>query len=69
MTWDYRIVRHDDGMLGVHEVYYKDDRVWGCTEKTVGPLGDNLEELLDELQRMVDCIDLPILDYDSIGRE
>lgn len=33
MTWSYRIVRHKDGHLGLHEVYYnKAGEPWSRTE-------------------------------------
>ena len=36
MTWSYRIMKHSDGWLGLHEVFYDDDgKVNGWTEEAV----------------------------------
>lgn len=56
MTWNYRIIKHDDAEVyyGLHEVYYNDDglvTMW--TEKPVRISGDTAEEVLDDLLRML----------------
>ena len=70
MTWNYRIVRKDttDGeYYGVHEVYYDSD---GNTEKAtvdpIGPAGDTLKELRQDLAYMLAALRLPVLNYEDI---
>jgi hypothetical protein len=67
MTWNHRVVRYPGGMFGIHEVFYDNHEPWGCTEQPVGPVGDTLVELLEELTRMAACIEQPTLDYEKIG--
>jgi hypothetical protein len=68
MTWNYRVVRHktaDEGTYyQIHEVYYDDDgKVISMTEKGIAPLGETTTELQLELNRMLDCMSKPVLDY------
>ena len=67
MTWNHRVLRYEDGTLGIHEVFYEDGEPTMCTMEAVGAQGDTLEELLEELHRMSGCVTLPILDYEDIG--
>lgn len=67
MTWNHRVLRYEDGTLGIHEVFYEDGEPWACTEEEVGVVGDNKLELVEVLLQFVKAIEQPILDYDSIG--
>ena len=67
VTWNFRALKYEDGTYGVHEVFYDDGEPWGCTEHSVGPVGDDLDEILDDLARMVRCLKEPVLEYSEIG--
>ena len=76
-TWNHRVVRrtyhHADGTTStsfmVHEVYYdEDDLPSSCTEDGVEPYGETLEELVVDLVRFRNAAELPVLDYDEVGR-
>jgi hypothetical protein len=60
-------LRYGDGTLGIHEVYDIDGEI-ACTERAVGPVGDTLDELRLELKRMAECVTLPVLEYEEIGK-
>ena len=65
MTWNHRVLRYEDGTFGIHEVYYNDDgEPWGFTESPAAE-GDNPEELIETLTRMVACIAEPVLNYED----
>jgi hypothetical protein len=62
--WNYRVMRKYDNSLAIHEVYYNDEDVvesYTCDE--VGAMSDSIEGLREELLRMLDCLEDPILDY------
>lgn len=68
MTWNYRVIRHvtsgGEKYYQIHEVYYNDDGgVAAMTENAIAPLGETTTELLLELNRMVECMAKPVLDY------
>jgi hypothetical protein len=72
MHWNHRVFRkkHPSGdVLGIHECFYDEDgKVNGWTLDAIAPQGDNLDELRVELERMLKCLDEPILDYsDEVG--
>ena len=68
MSWNYRVLRYKDGCVGIHEVYYDEDgRPEGCTERPVGPVGDDVGGLRGTLSAMLYAIDEPELDYDRFG--
>jgi hypothetical protein len=54
MSWNYRVVKS--------EVYYEDGKVDGWTEDAIAPGGETVDELREELQRMISCLDKPVLD-------
>lgn len=55
--WNYRVVRHPEGWMGIHEVYYGDGgEPCGCTADPVTFLVDDeegVEGLIGSLQRAV----------------
>jgi hypothetical protein len=74
MHWNHRVVRHHtknimgdpDVGYAIHEVYYDDDgSIRGMTQDAVSPYGDTPEELKDDLERMLEAISKPILDFDD----
>lgn len=69
--WNYRVVRRqgpDGPVFGIHEVYYNgEDEPRSCTKKPVGPMSDDVEELMKEIDRMKQALDKPVLDYEEFG--
>lgn len=70
--WNHRVMKRKiDGedVYAIHEVYYEmddEDRIlW--TENDVAPCGETLEELKQELQRMLKATEKPVLDYDALA--
>ena len=67
--WNHRVMRHkeadgDDDWYQIHEVYYKNNReVKNYTEGGISPGGHTLDELRDELIRMLEATEKEILDY------
>jgi hypothetical protein len=48
----------------IHEVYYDDDgKVKGMTESPIAGLGETTTELQLDLNRMIEAMKLPVLDY------
>ena len=66
MTWNHRVLRHKDGTLGIHEVYYEGpgQEEWACTMEPA-IVGDTPEELLEVLTQMAECVAKPFLDYED----
>jgi hypothetical protein len=66
MTWNHRVVRHSQAQynlpdwLEICEVYYAGDEVMGHT-KGVAVGGESIEELRKTLERMLACLDKPIV--------
>ncbi len=76
MSWNYRVVRmrDPDGTESLHvcEVYYdKDGAPRSYTEHAAGAMGESLTEICESLDRMIACLDKPILDerdFKKMGR-
>lgn len=68
MTWNHRIIRHDDGRLAIHEVYY--DQYGAPDMVTEDPVpcvgypedGDALGDLRRTIARFLLATGKPILD-------
>jgi hypothetical protein len=56
VTWNHRVIQHDDGTLGIYEVYYDDDGKPYMWTEDAFVIGDDADELMEELTRMVACI-------------
>ena len=74
MSWNQRVVHrkyiHKDNSIEewyeIHEVYYdKKSNIDGMTKNPICPMGHTIEDLKTELQRMIDCLEKPILEYDD----
>lgn len=78
MGWNYRVMRHApkngevDEWYAIHEVYYRSNDVddltvpvseTGCTEDPVGVVGDSVESLRWSLQKMLEALEKPVLEY------
>ena len=65
MTWNHRVVKfsEDEDYFAICEMYYDEDgNPWAHTEDGVRVSGNSVEELRETLQRMLDCLDKPVLD-------
>lgn len=67
MSWNYRLIRYEDGSLGIHEVFYRDQGdPWTCTRDAIGIVGEDMEEIRLEIARFLIATNKPILDWDDI---
>jgi len=71
MSWNYRIVRHLDGHLELHEVHYdKDGKPWGMTEvpaKFVSDKDENPAAIIMALRMAIrDVMRHPILNQQEV---
>lgn len=72
--WNHRLVRRTyvgakepEISLEIHEAYYDDaGKVWAVTQEGVTVHGETVEEVRGTLERMLRCLNAPILDYESI---
>jgi hypothetical protein len=69
VNWNYRVMRHTDGTLAIHEVFYDDGEEVpnGCTVDPVGVLGDDIGDLEATLDVMRLSLLRPVLEYEAIG--
>ena len=67
MSWDYRVIEND-GMFTVHEVHYnaKGD-ITSVSEDPMGPSGQTLEELKDDMKYFLDALGMPVLKKEEIA--
>ena len=69
MSWNHRVMKSKDGdddYYQIHEVYYdKDGKVDGYTDRGTSPCGNSLQELKEDLERMLKSLDKEILDYED----
>lgn len=65
MTWNHRVfeVKHkDETYFELREVYYDEQgKVIGYTQEGASPLGEDMDELRQDLGRMLLALDKPIL--------
>jgi len=60
-NWDYRLLVGEDGLLTVGEVYYNSENkpvAWRM--EAAPPLGENVEEIIQDLKKMLDATNKPI---------
>jgi hypothetical protein len=65
MYWNNRVVRFkkdDDDWLEICEVFYHDGNPIGHTGEGVTVCGENVQALRVTLERMLECLNKPILD-------
>lgn len=71
MTWNYRIMRRREAngerTFEIHEVYYgRDDRfVVGWSKEAIAPLGTTCTEVHQDLVKMMEAFNKPVLDYET----
>ncbi len=68
MTWNYRIMKrkidHSTYEFGIYEVYYDDNGIIkGCTENSLTPTTESLDDLKFELELMKEAFDKEVLDF------
>lgn len=61
MTWNHRVVEFEDGWLEIAECYYENDTLMGHTASGVSVRGSSIPELRETLERMLKCLDEPII--------
>lgn len=62
MYWNHRVMKKQDE-YGIVEVYYDEDgsiEIW--TSVFVAPYGEDVEELRENIEQMLNCLNKPILD-------
>lgn len=68
-TWNYRVVE-TDGLLGIHEVYYKGKKPIACTRNPVPFAGDSVDEIVTSLERALrNAKKLPVLTEKDFPKE
>jgi hypothetical protein len=70
-AWNYRMLRHPDGRLAVHEVFFDDDgRPWAATKDPISFEADadeSLDDLADDLEHALAAVrSAPVLDWSDI---
>jgi hypothetical protein len=68
--WNHRVIKSSHLEAGemidyyaIHEVFYNDDgTIYSYTQNPVDVGGDNINELRETLERMLRCLDNPILE-------
>lgn len=74
MSWSYRVVKtvtkiplgETDISYSIHTVYTDDNGdIVNISEEPTYPIGDNIESLKWQLQRMIISCDMPIIDYNT----
>lgn len=70
--WNYRIIKtvnHGEESYGIYEVYYDDqNRPTSCTENSLTPICDSVDDLIVELDIMKEARKLAVLsmnDFDG----
>ena len=61
MTWQYRVVRSDDGGHRIAEVYATPGGPPMWTADPIAPYGDSLDELRRDVLRMQRALEQPVL--------
>ena len=66
--WGYRLVRHESGMLFLHEAFYDGNgRLLGLSLPPTRLCGESLEAVRDELEWMRSGLEEPVLEADALG--
>ena len=64
--WDYRVIRKttEDGdeWLSIQEIYYGDDKKSVAQTIDLQIEGDTITEMRTQLERMINCLEEPVLD-------
>ena len=60
-TWNYRLFKGDENNLSIHEVYYHQGEPSLYTENPVAPFGESVDEIKEDLEKMLLSFNKPIL--------
>lgn len=60
--WNYRVVRHCNGTLAIHQAIYDEEGKVTTLPHGVRPRGENWEDLRSDYRAMGEAFALPILD-------
>ena len=67
MSWNYRVVRDDDG-LRIFDVYYDEaGNPIGSNATPTYVYGETVEDLREQMNLMLEALALPILEEKDIG--
>lgn len=61
MKWNYRTYKDKHGNFGFIEVYYREDGSISMYSDFIRPHGENLNDLEEDLERMAEALNKPIL--------
>jgi hypothetical protein len=65
--WSYRVVRHADGTLYLHETYYdRREGILGVARAPTSPCADGLDSLRAEIGELLDALTEPVLDFADV---
>lgn len=75
--WNHRVIRReqkyhgrDHITYGIYEVYYdKEGLPFSCSAEPIDVSSQCLQDMGWLLEKMTDCMNHPILDYDQIGNK
>lgn len=71
MTWNYRIIHHDDDeypYYGLHEIYYDKKGITNWTEEA-SVIGDDTKDIISSLKMMLkDAENAPVLIHSEINK-
>ena len=68
--WNYRVIarKYDDNYVefGIYETYYdEDDKPHSISSDEMSPHGETLAELTDDLYKMKQALEKPVLQYED----
>ena len=72
MSWNYRLFKkkfhgHEETYLEIHEVYYDEKgEIEGWTENAVKPIGMDVEEVKNNLDKMLQACEKPVLEESKL---
>ena len=65
--WSYRVIRHADSTLYLHEAYYdRREGIIGVARTPTSPCADGLDSLRTEVGELLDALREPVLDYADV---
>ena len=65
--WNYRVIRHADGTLYLHEAYYdRREGILGVARAPTSPCSDGLDQLRTEVGELLDALREPVLDFADV---